>query len=103
MGEPGIDTSTSRPLSAIAGEMLDIWWDKIQPDGRLAWDLGVLCYGHGINDLLQTEDDALVLPADLVRYVLLALPRTFVLCDVSKEQKTEKLKAELRAMVGGDV
>lgn len=101
--EPVLSLNEGRAISAIAREMLALWTGYLTPGGACEWNLNVLCYAHDVNTVLETEDNMLIHAHVLVRYLQLGMPRSFVLGDPEKIELAEKLRAELRAIVGGTI
>ncbi len=110
MGNAGIGPSTEanldpsvegpRPIGQLAADLCDVWEGFIDSEGRCAWNLGVLVYAKGVNDKVECEDGVVIHPANLLRYLQCALPRTFVLPG-ARQAKADALRAELRSIVGG--
>lgn len=88
-----------RTVGTIAQE-LDLLFGRVIISPVLEWHIEVLSFADDINQVLEVKNDE-YLAADVARYVLAALPRTFVLEDPAKMNRADALRAELRAMVGG--
>ena len=99
MGDAGTRAST-RPIGALAQDLADTYEGFIDADGRCAWNIGVLVYGDTIDDVYEGFDHGRCKAIDMIRYLLAALPRSFVL-PPNRQAKADALKAEMRAMVGG--
>lgn len=89
-------------MSAIATDLCQVWQGYVDPDGRCAWNLGVLVWVDGINDKVETEDGVTIAAANLIRYLQVALPRALVL-PPERVALAELCRAELRAITGGSL
>ncbi len=89
-----------RAIGLLAQDLCDTWEGFIDPDGRCAWNLGVLVYADGLNDKVETQDGVVIHPANMLRYLQCALPRSFVLPGY-RQAKAEALRVEIRSIVGG--